>query len=85
MYGSDFGAASHTRGRSLAVSDTFLWLYEDTPVWTADYAGIRPVYIVYEYLRTLKWACWSAALSDSQIEDIFWNNAAQLFAQAEAP
>ena len=25
------------------------------------------------------WACWSEWLSDSQVEDIFWNNAAELF------
>ena len=80
MFGTDFGGASHTRGRSLSASDTFLWIYEDTPVWAADYADIKPVYIVYEYLRALKWACWSARLTDSQVEDIFWNNAARLFA-----
>ncbi|GIT28908.1 MAG: hypothetical protein Ct9H300mP1_09540 [Planctomycetaceae bacterium] len=28
--------------------------------------------------RALKWACWSEKLSDSQVEDIFYNNAARL-------
>ena len=30
-------------------------------------------------LRSLKYACWSERLSDSAVEDIFWNNAAKLF------
>ena len=82
LAGTDFGLASHSRGRSVAVADTFLWLYGDTPVWTEKHTTITPVLIGLENLRSLKWACWSAKLSDSQIEDIFWNNAAKLFGLA---
>ena len=80
MNGIDFGAASHSRARSVAVADTFLWLCDDTPVWNEKHTQIKPVLTALEYLRSLKWACWSARLSDSQIEDIFWNNAAKVFA-----
>lgn len=79
MYGTDFGLASHTRGRSVSVADTFLWLYDDTPVWKEKHKTIHPVLIMLESLRSLKWACWSEKLTDTQIEDIFWNNAACLF------
>jgi len=79
MYGMDFGYASHGPGRSVAVADTFLWLYDDSPVWEEKHTKIRPVSIALESLRSLKWACWSARLSDSQVEDIFWNNASELF------
>jgi len=41
--------------------------------------AIQPVLTGFEHLRSLKWACWSENLSDAQIEDIFWNNAAGLF------
>jgi glutamate-1-semialdehyde 2,1-aminomutase len=78
MYGSDF-PVSHLRGRSVAAADSFLWLYESTPVWGANHARINPVLVGLEHLRALKWACWAERLSDSQIEDIFWNNAAKLF------
>lgn len=74
MYGSDF-YVSHWRGRSVAAADSFLWLYDDTPVW----GSIKPVMIGLESLRSLKWACWSERLRDSDVEDIFWNNAAKLF------
>ena len=78
MYGTDFPVSSG-RGRSVGVDDTFLWLYEDTPVWEQPQMSIKPVFEGLEHLRSLKWACWAEKLSDSQVEDIFWNNAARLF------
>ncbi|MAT15532.1 MAG: hypothetical protein CMJ46_09725 [Planctomyces sp.] len=77
MYGTDF-PVSHMRGRSLAVADTFLWLYEETPVWKEKHMTIEPVLIGLEHLRSLKWACWSLGLSDGEVEDIFYNNARRL-------
>lgn len=78
LYGSDF-YVSHLRGRSVAAADSFLWLYEDSPVWKEKQATIKPVLIGLESLRSLKWAAWSEKLSDTAVEDIFWNNAAKLF------
>ena len=56
-----------------------LWLYEDSPVWGEKHQSIKPVFTGLEHLRSIKWACWSENLTDNQIEDIFWNNAAKLF------
>ena len=81
MYGSDL-PVSHLRGRSLSHGDTFLWLYEQTPVWVEKHQTIKPVLIGLEHLRSMKWACWSERLSDSQVEDVFWNNAARLLGVA---
>ena len=78
MYGTDL-PVSHLRGRSLSAADSFLWLYEDTPVWGEKHLAINPVLVGLEHLRSIKWACWSERLSDAQVEDIFWNNAAGLF------
>jgi glutamate-1-semialdehyde 2,1-aminomutase len=77
MYGSDL-PVSHLRGRSVAAGDSFIWLYENTPVWGEKHLQVKPVLIGLEHLRSLKWACWSAGLSDSQVEAIFWGNAAGL-------
>ena len=78
MYGSDFHI-SHMRGLSLTAADGFLWLYDHTPVWGEKQGRVEPVMVGLEHLRSIKWACWSLGLSDGQIEDIFWNNAARLF------
>lgn len=79
LFGSDFGQPSHIRGRSACAGDSFVWLYEDSPVWQENHGRIRPVPVLLESLRSLKWACWSAGMTDAQVEDIFWNNAAELF------
>jgi len=78
LYGSDF-PVSHLRGRSLAASDSFIWLHEDNAVWDAAFGKIPAVLVGLEHLRSVKWACWSERLSDSAVEDIFFNNAARLF------
>ena len=68
MYGSDL-PVSHSRGRVLGAGDNFVWLYEDSPVWGEKHTLVEPVLIGLEHLR----------LTDQQIEDVFWNNAARLF------
>jgi glutamate-1-semialdehyde 2,1-aminomutase len=78
MYGSDF-YVSHFRGRSLAAADSFIWIYEESPVWKQNQLVVRPALVGLEHLRSLKWACWSAGLTDAAVEDIFYNNAARLF------
>ncbi|MBM3804856.1 MAG: hypothetical protein FJW26_21415 [Acidimicrobiia bacterium] len=78
LYGSDL-PVSHQRGRSLSAGDSFVWLYQSSPVWGEKHMEVKPVLVGMEHLRSVKWACWSERLSDSAVEDIFWNNAAQLF------
>ena len=77
LYGTDL-PVSHLRGRSLGAADSFLWLYEETPVWGEKHLKIPPVLVGLEHLRSVKWACWSERLGDSAVEDIFWNNAVEL-------
>ena len=79
LYGSDF-CISHFRGTNVSVGDTFLWLYEDTPVWDlASHRGrITPPLVGIENLRAVKAAFRLARLTDTQIEDYFWGNAAHL-------
>ena len=77
IYGSDF-FCSHDRGRSLGVNDGFLFINEMTDVWKTVIGNARPVLMGLEHLRALKYACWSQGLTDSQVEDIFYNTAARL-------
>ena len=78
LHGSDF-PVSHFRGRSVAVGDSFIWLDQNSPVWNEKHKVVKPVLVGLEHLRSLKWACWAERLSDSQVEDVFWNNAVGLF------
>jgi len=79
IWGSDF-PISHLRGRCVAIGDTFLWLYEDTLDWdtVAAHGKIQPLFVGHESLRALKFAARKMRLSDSQIEDIFYNNARRM-------
>jgi glutamate-1-semialdehyde 2,1-aminomutase len=78
MWGSDY-PVSHLRGRCVAIGDTFLWLYEDTLNWdTVSHCKIQPLFVGHESLRALKLTAMRMKLSDSQIEDVFYNNARRM-------
>ena len=82
MYGTDFHV-SHIRGRCVAIGDSFHWFYADTMDLEEQHASLQPVLIGLESLRSLCLACHRLKLTDTQIEDIFYNNAARLFGLAE--
>lgn len=79
LYGSDF-PVSHIRGRCVAIGDSFHWIYADEITLAEKHSELRPVLVGLESLRALRLACWLMRLSAEQIEDIFYNNANQLFA-----
>jgi glutamate-1-semialdehyde 2,1-aminomutase len=78
LYGADF-PVTHLRGRCVAIGDSFLWLSEGNTSFGAGYGAVRPVLVMLESLRALKQACWNLRLNDSQVEQIFYGNAAQLY------
>lgn len=79
LYGSDF-YISHMRGRCVAIGDSFHWFYAEDMNLEEKHAALRPVLVGLESLRSLRLAARRLKLSDRQIEDIFYGNAAQLFA-----
>lgn len=85
VYGSDFWW-SHIHGIPVFAGDGFCWLtelVEPSYDFKSHMFGRGPTLAGLEHLRALKWACWGARLSDSQVESIFWNNARRLFGLAE--
>ena len=78
LYGTDFHV-SHLRGRCVAIGDSFHWLYADEMDLSENHTSLRPVLIGLESLRSLALACRRLKLSDGQVEDVFYNNAAELF------
>lgn len=78
LYGSDF-PVSHLRGRCVALGDSFLWISASNTELNVPYGDIQLALIGHESLRALRVAALSTGLSDSQVEDIFYRNAQQLF------
>lgn len=78
LYGSDF-PVSHLRGRCVALGDSFLWISAENTNLDVPYAKLELALVGHESLRTLKVAAMSTRLTDTQVEDIFHNNGAELF------
>lgn len=78
LYGTDFHV-SHMRGRCIAIGDSFHWLYADEMDLAEKHINLQPVLIGLESLRSLFLAIRRLKLTDSQIEDLFYNNAAALY------
>ncbi len=78
LYGTDFHV-SHVRGRCVAIGDSFHWFYADDMDTVEKHIKLEPVLIGLESIRSLRLACRRLKLTDSQIEDIFWHNAARLY------
>jgi len=77
MYGTDFHV-SHTRGRCIAIGDSFHWLYADEMDLGEKHITLQPVLVGLESLRSLRLACDRLKLTERQVEDIFYGNAAAL-------
>jgi glutamate-1-semialdehyde 2,1-aminomutase len=78
MYGSDF-YVSHMRGTNYPLGDTFIWTTESDDVAPPVYAdGFGMPLVGIENLRAAQAACRLMKLTDAQVEDYFWNNAARL-------
>jgi len=78
LYGTDFHV-SHLRGRCIAIGDSFHWLYAEEMGLAEKHTTLQPVLIGLESLRSLFLALHRLKLTDRQIEDIFYDNAARLF------
>ncbi len=78
LYGSDFHV-SHMRGRCVAIGDSFHWFYAEDTNLNEKHTLLAPVLIGLESLRSLLLAFHRLKLSDRQVEDVFYNNAAELF------
>jgi len=77
LYASDF-YCSHFRGVNLPVGDSFLWLIEDMDIWGDISYQKKPVLMGLENLQAVKAAFRMLKLSDKDIENYFYNNAAGL-------
>ena len=77
MWGSDYPVSSWA-GKVVSLADGFCWLYDGEYRKLPD--APEPWTIGMETMMAIRQACILEALSEDQIEDIFYNNAAGLFA-----
>ena len=78
LFASDF-PVTHNRGRPVTLGDQQYWVRpKDLPERGRHGQPTRPTMVGFESLRALKVAAMSLRLTDSQIEDVFYNNAARL-------
>jgi len=77
MWGSDYPVSNY-RGKAISLADGFYWLYDFECESKPDLAE-KMVPVGVENLLAIRQACLMANLTESQIEDVFYNNAARLF------
>jgi len=64
------------------MGDSFIWLTRDNVDLNQPIGTVVPTLVGLESLRTLKLACVNLGISDAQVEQIFYDNAAALFGQS---
>lgn len=78
LYGSDY-PVSQLRGRCVALGDSFFWISAQNTNLQVPYADLQLSLVGHEALRTLKVAALALGWSDTQVEDVFHNNARRLW------
>lgn len=79
MWGSDYPVCC-PKGKCISLGDSFHWLYkQELDGCTNSNIPIRFWTLATENLMATRLACIMAELHESQIEDLFYNNAARLF------
>lgn len=81
LYGSDF-PFFNLYEKCIAIGDGFCWLTNNEInrlIKEVDYSDPTPVILGYENLQCMKLAALNLKLNDSKIEDIFYNNAKNIF------
>lgn len=78
MWGSDFPVCA-IRGRTVTFGMDFIWLQDDTVKWDMLGTSCNPVLVGLESLRALRTATEDAGLDTEDIENIFYNNATEMF------
>lgn len=78
MWGSDY-PVSVMRGKAISLADGFYWIYEKD---LANFTAATPIHswlVGIENLMATRQACIMADMTATEVEDLFYNNAARLF------
>jgi len=80
MYGSDL-PVSHLRAGRLPQLIRSCGSTRNSPVWSEKHMQVTPALVAWSICARSN-GLLVGTLTDSAVEDIFWNNAAQLFGVA---
>ncbi len=78
MWGSDY-MVCRGRGKAISLADGFCWLYQSEIDKISSITPISTWLIGTENLMAVRQACILAEMKETQVEDLFYNNAARLF------
>ena len=78
MWGSDYNV-SLAVGKAISIADTFYWINENDIKNFKSKTTLRHWHVGTENLYAVRQACKLLDLKSSDVEDIFYNNAARLF------
>ncbi len=78
MWGSDYPVCQ-ARGKAISLGNSFYWIYESDIERFSSSAPVDNWFIGLENLMAVRQACVLADCSRSDVEDLFYNNAARLF------
>ena len=82
MYGSDI-PSDLARGKLIGFGYAWALMTEDVIAHLdTDHCDCRPTFVLYETLRSARWAILREGFSREQIEDFFFNNAVKLLGLA---
>ncbi len=84
FHGSDSIDAVHFRGRYIVLGRAWQYLDADKTDLTFAHCDYRPILCAYEQFLAMKEAAEIVGLSKSEIQDIFWGNAAREFGLDDA-
>lgn len=78
FWGSDY-PVSMFRGKCISIGPSFLWLYKEQLEQCASKTNFSAYLVGIENLLAVRAACKMLDLTKKQVEDIFYNNAMELF------
>ena len=82
LWGSDY-PVSMFRGKCISIGPSFLWLYKEQLETCASKTNFSAYLVGIENLLAVRSACKMLELGKQAIEDIFYNNAIELFGLAD--
>ncbi len=78
MWGTDYPICT-IEGKAISIADTFYWIDSENLKQFSSKSNLKGWHVITEELMAMRQTCILADLTNTQKEDIFYNNADRLF------